>query len=187
MRRAAILAFVLVGFVGFAGLGASCTKQSADKSVDPGPGKPGGTGETIAVPGGSKTITGGGPDLGGAPEGDRGPDTSFAVKVDPPAPSSAGAEAVARVVVTPGPGWKMNHEYPTELSLSPPDGVKVQKALLELGDVAKLEDNELAFDVKLTSTKPGTYKVGGQLKFAVCTPETCDPKKQTIAFDLVAK
>jgi hypothetical protein len=177
MQRAAILAFVLVA----AGWSA-CTKQTTE-AVDPGPTTgAGGTGEKVRVPGGSYK----GSDIGGAPEG-TGPDTSFAVKVNPPAPSTAGAEAVARVVVTPGPGWKMNHEYPTELALTPPDGVKVQKALLELGDVAKLEDNELAFDVKLVSTKPGTYKVGGQLKFAVCTPETCDPKKQTIAFDLVAK
>ena len=48
-------------------------------------------------------------------------------------------------------------------------------------------DEAHKFDVKVTAASAGTYPVSGTLKFAVCTDATCDPKKQTIAFDVVAK
>ena len=174
MRIAGIAAALL--------LAAACSKKNADTSEAPGKGTTGAlpVGERVEVPGGK-----GGPVTGGAP--DRGgPDTSYNLAVNPPPAAAVGAQAVARVVVHPSEGWKMNHDYPTKLKLAPPDGVTVEKQTLEVGD-AKLDDHELAFDVKLTAARAGTYKVGGEIKFAVCTPETCDPKKQEIAFELVAK
>jgi hypothetical protein len=116
-----------------------------------------------------------------------GPDTSFKLAVATPPAGPAGTEAVARVSVTPTEGWHMNKEYPTKLKVTAPDGVQLAKAVFEVGDVTKLDDNELAFDIKLVAAKAGTYKVDGEIKFAVCTPETCDPKKQPIAFDLVVQ
>jgi len=132
----------------------------------------------------AKGAPGGAATEGAAPSG---PDGSFKLAVSTPAAGPAGAEAVARVSVTPTAGWHMNKDYPTRLKLTAPDGVQLHKAVFELADVTKLDDNELAIDVKLTAAKAGTYKVDGELKFAVCTPETCDPKKQAIAFEVVAQ
>jgi len=140
--------------------------------VDPPSGLPGGTGTPAAAP---------------APSGPATPDTSFKLDVAAPTPAAAGQQAVARVKVVPGAGWKMNKEYPTKLVIQPPDGVTAAKAEQVLADAATFNDHELAFDVRLTAAKPGTYKVAGTFKFAVCTDATCDPKKQAIAFDLTAK
>jgi len=115
------------------------------------------------------------------------PDASFKLQVTPPAAATAGQEAVARVKVVPSPGWKMNKEYPTKLVIQPVDGVTIAKPQQVLTDAATFNDHELAFDVRVTPAKAGTYKVSGMFKFAVCTDVTCDPKKQAIAFNVTAK
>jgi hypothetical protein len=140
-------------------------------------------GETVAVPGAPAPAAAPAPT--GAPAGNA-PDSSFKLAVSAPAPGAAGAQSVARVTVTPGTGWKMNEEYPTKLTVQAPEGVTVVKAEQVLADAAAFDPHQLAFDVKLTAAKAGTYPVTGTLKFAVCTDATCDPKKQTIAFDVVA-
>ena len=113
-------------------------------------------------------------------------DASYKLAVIP-ASAAAGAEAVAKVQVTPSQGWHVNMEFPTQLQIKAPDGVTLTKAVMEIGDAAKVNDNELTFDVKLTAAKAGTYKLDGEIKFAVCTPDSCDPKKRPIAFELVAQ
>lgn len=182
LPRMSRLAFVLsVAVATTSGLGAlgGCSKKNADVSEAP---STGGTAAPL-------------PKIRGeAPEAAKGPtegtpggvDTSFKLAVQTPSAGPAGAPAVARVQVLPAEGWHMNLEYPTKLTLTAPDGVQLDKAVMVPAD-GKLDDNELAFDVKLTAGKAGTYKVDGELKFAVCTPETCDPKKQQIAFELVAQ
>jgi hypothetical protein len=134
--------------------------------------KPAGTTETPPT----------GNDSGMTPEND----ASYKLAVIPAA-AAAGAEAVAKVSVTPAQGWKVNMDFPTQLQVKAPDGVKLTKAVMEIGDAAKVDDHELTFDVKLVADKAGTYKCDGEIKFAVCTPDSCDPKKRAIAFELVAK
>jgi len=158
-----------------------CSKQNAEVSEKPGAG----TATPVKLP--KIRDTGAKSEADTAQTAPGGGDGSFKLAVSTPAAGPAGTEAIAHVTVTPSTGWHMNKDYPTKLKLTAPEGVALQKAVLELADVAKLDDNELAFDVKLTPARAGTYKVDGELKFAVCTPDTCDPKKQTIAFDVVAQ
>jgi hypothetical protein len=138
--------------------------------------------ERIPMPG--DAITGMGTGTAAAPAGK---DSSFSVALEVPANVASGAEAIASVKVTPGAGYKVNEEYPTKLTLQPTDGVTTAKAVLLKGDAAKFDQHELAFNVKLTPTKAGTYTVNGTLAFAVCTEATCDPKTEKIAINLVAR
>lgn len=114
-------------------------------------------------------------------------DSSFNLSVAAPSGAKAGAECVAHVVVTPGSGYHVNQEFPTKLVITPPDGVKVAKAEQHKEDAASFGANKLQFDVAMTPDKPGTYKVAGTLKFAVCTESSCDPKKREIAFEVAAQ
>lgn len=116
-----------------------------------------------------------------------GKDSSFSVALEVPADVASGAEAIASVKVLPGAGYKVNEEYPTKLTLQPTEGVTTAKAVLLKGDAAKFDKHELAFNVKLTPAKAGTYTINGTLAFAVCTDATCDPKTEKIAINLVAK
>jgi hypothetical protein len=186
----------LLGFLVAAS--AACTKSAANQET-PGSTTGGGSApERIAAPGEKIAAPGGVP--GGAIGGEKGvargvdkaeaaggPDSSFKIALEVPASVAPGAETVAKVTVTPGEGYKVNEEYPSRLSLEPPTGLTVVKPVLEKEDAAALDKHQLAFAIKLTATAAGSYKVNGSLKFAVCTAATCDPKKQAIAFDVVAK
>lgn len=123
----------------------------------------------------------------GSPAAADGSDSSFNLSIAAPTGAKAGAECVAHVVVTPGTGYHVNQEFPTKLVITPPDGVKVAKAEQHKEDAAAFGANKLQFDVAMTPDKPGTYKVAGTLKFAVCTESSCDPKKREIAFDVAAQ
>jgi hypothetical protein len=116
-----------------------------------------------------------------------GDDSSFNLQVAAPTGAKAGAPCVAHVTVTPGSGYHVNQDFPTKLVITPPDGVKVAKAEMHKEDAAAFDANKLQFDVALTPDKPGTYKVAGTLKFAVCTESSCDPKKREIAIDVAAQ
>jgi hypothetical protein len=117
---------------------------------------------------------------------------TLAVIVPPDA--KAGAEAVARVTVTPGKGYHVNTEYPTKLQLTPPSGVTLPKAEFTAGghdkakgDAAELAEQGLVFAVKLTPTASGSYTINGKFKFAVCDASQCLPKKEAIAITVAAK
>jgi hypothetical protein len=193
--------FVVAGLLLVAAVSVQCTKSAATAESQTTASSGAGAGEKIAPPPGdmatSKGIEripappggtpSGGPGGPGAPAIAGGPDSSFKVAVEVPAGVAAGAEAVAKVTVTPGEGYKVNEEYPSRLTLEAPTGVTLAKLVLEKEDAQALDKHQLAFAVKLTPGQAGSYKINGSLKFAVCTTSTCDPKKQAIAIDVVAK
>ena len=113
-------------------------------------------------------------------------DASFALKVETPA-AKPGEHAVAHLKITPGVGFHMNKEYPTSLALSPPEGVTLDKSKLTAKDAAKFEEREAQFDVAYTAAKPGKQIVTGELKFAVCSANSCDPKKSPVSFEIDVK
>lgn len=114
-------------------------------------------------------------------------DTSYKLTLEPPAPVAAGSEAVARIRVTPGTGYKMNKEFPTKLTLTPPAGVTLAKAEFVLSDAEAFDDKQLVFAVKATPASAGEFTVSGKLKFAVCTDATCDPKRENVSIKVAAK
>lgn len=111
------------------------------------------------------------------------PDASYVLKVDSPA-AKKGEKTVAHVHITPGAGYHVNKDYPTTLSLTAPAGVTLDKVKQTAKDAAKLVETEAQFDVAYTAAKPGKQTVTGELKFAVCSANTCDPKKSPVSFQI---
>lgn len=116
--------------------------------------------------------------------------------IELPADAKPGAEAVAKVVVTPSSAYYVNTEYPTKLTLEAPDGMTLAKAELKAGGASKakgdadvFEHGNLVFTVKLTPAQTGSYTINGNFKFAVCDKagSTCLPKKEPIAIQVAAK
>jgi hypothetical protein len=104
------------------------------------------------------------------------------------APVKKGQRAVAKVKITPGTGYHMNKEYPTSLVLNEvPSGVTVDKMKFTAKDAAKWEESGGEFDVGVTSAETGKKVVKGELKFAVCSTNTCDPKKSAVALEIDVK
>jgi hypothetical protein len=113
-------------------------------------------------------------------------DASYVLKIEAPK-ATKGQPAVAHIKITPGAGFHMNKEYPTSLALTPPAGVTVAKAKLTAKDAAKWEEQGGEFAVNYTATAAGKQQVTGELKFAVCSATTCDPKKSAISFEIDVK
>jgi hypothetical protein len=128
--------------------------------------------------------------LGGPVLAQDGPGASvhaaYALKVDAP-PAKKGQQAVAKIKITPGAGFHINKEYPTSLALHPPAGVTVAKSKLGAKDAARWEEKGGEFDVSYTAKHPGKQVVTGELKFAVCSVNSCNPQTSTVSFEIDVK
>jgi hypothetical protein len=180
---------------------AACSKSAGPQNQDTG--KTGGEGERIAVPGGGAPEGAPGMGMGGdkgAVPTTAGGDDAFKLKPDEgtlkieiPADAKAGAEVTAKVFVIPSEKYKVNKEFPTKLTLTPPAGVTLAKAEMKAGgadeskgDADAFEDKQLAFSVKLTP-QPGNHTISGTFKFAVCDKDVCLAKKEQIELVVAAK
>jgi hypothetical protein len=88
------------------------------------------------------------------------------------------AAAPSRVRVTPGPGWKMNLEYPNRLEAKSQGG----EAVILGPEKAKVSESEVSFSVP---AKPG-LAYDGRVYFAICTPKTCIPVEEPISWRVPA-
>jgi hypothetical protein len=81
----------------------------------------------------------------------------------------------------------MNLDYPLTLKLVPPAGVTLAKASLTKQDAKLLNAQEGQLEVVLTGSEVGAKSVAGELRFAVCTEDTCEPQKVAIAIAVDVK
>jgi hypothetical protein len=109
------------------------------------------------------------------------------------AEGKAGSEATASLKLAPATGWHVSTEYPIKLTLEPPPGVKLAKTELTAGgrdkskgDAAALSEQGLAFAIKATPEKAGSYEIKGVFKFGICEKDSCHPKKQPITITVAA-
>lgn len=204
MSRLALGSVLVAALAAAAAAGVASCSKSAGKDAP----KVGGTGggpETVAVPGGADMVAvpggaAGGPAGAGAGAPPAG-DGAFRLKpeegelsVEVPPDAVVGKETTARVIVTPTAKYKINAEFSTKLTLTPPAEVTLAKAELTAGgqgkvagDAEAFEDRKLAFAVKLTPTKSGSYAINGNFKFAVCNKEACLAKREAITIQVAAK
>jgi hypothetical protein len=110
-------------------------------------------------------------------------DNSFRVQVDAPAAQKA-KKGVAKIHITPGPGFHVNKDYPSSVSVVAPAGVTVDKAKLP---PTKVEEAAMDFEVSYMPNESGKKTFTGELKFAVCSASSCDPKKQPLNFTVDVK
>lgn len=182
-------------------LAAACTKSAPKDNGGGGGGEAKSGGDKVMVPGGDvpppKMGTGGETAQTGAPSGadsqKLAPDEGK-LAIDAPADAKAGAEATAKITVTPATGYHVNTEFPTKLTLTAPDGVTLSKTEWKMGGPSKdkgdadvFEEQQLLLGIKLTAAKSGSYTINGTFKFAVCDKDSCRPKKETIAIQVAAK
>jgi hypothetical protein len=113
-------------------------------------------------------------------------DSSFNIRIDAPAAQKT-QKAKARIHLTPGPGFHFNKEFPTSVTVVAPAGVTVDKPKQTAKDALKLEEAGADFEVVFTPSEAGSKTFTGELKFAVCSANSCDPKKQPLNFTVDVK
>ncbi|MBI4508877.1 MAG: hypothetical protein HY698_04530 [Deltaproteobacteria bacterium] len=111
----------------------------------------------------------------------------FVVEVIHPKEVPLGTHSAAQVVLRPTSGYHVNKDFPIMLEVSPPDGVEVEKRRQLKGDAKRFGDNEAAFDLGFMPKATGEKKFTALFKFAVCTETTCDPKRETLAWNVIVK
>ncbi len=152
------------------------------------------TGADVAPPGMGKGVGGADGAKAGADETGKLRAEEGKLAVEAPADAKAGAEATAKITVTPGTGYHVNTEFPIKLTLEAPAGITLARSEFKAGGMDKakgdadvLEEQRLVIGVKLTAAKSGSYTINGTFKFAVCDKDSCLPKKETIAIPVAAK
>jgi len=78
----------------------------------------------------------------------------------------------------------VNKEYPHKVLLTAPDGVTVESAKV-MGVVAS--ETQLTFTVVSTLAAAGTKGIGGEVKFATCTPSSCIPAVEKVTINVTAQ
>ena len=199
MFRALGIALLMIS-AGCAGCGKSASKQDKVENAS--------KDEVIEVPGSKGGPTGPGQITGtsadpnaqttGAPA-NAPPNPAFFLKPEEgtltvdKAEGKAGAEAKGAVKLSPATGYHVATDYPIKLTLEAPAGVKIEKTELTAGgrnkvqgDAETLSEQALAFAVKATAEKAGTYEIKGTFKFGICEKDSCHPKKQPITITVAA-
>ena len=107
---------------------------------------------------------------------------------------AAGAAGTAEIKLAPGSGYHVATDYPIKIWLEAPDGVKLEKTFLTAGgrnkvqgDAATLTEEVLAFAVKATPDKAGTFEIDGVFSFGICEKDSCHPRTQPIKIQVAAK
>ncbi|HET7500341.1 MAG TPA: hypothetical protein VFK02_05035 [Kofleriaceae bacterium] len=195
MSRLALLSLCLVTAC------SACSKSAGNQDKVSAPPPTAGGQDVIAVPQGGPTM---GKPVGAegkpAPAPAAGADERSRLKpeegklaIEAPTGAKAGAEAVAKITVTPASGYHVNTEYPTKLTLTSPQGVTLAKAELVAGghdkgkgDADAFDEKQLAFAIKLTPAASGSYTINGSFKFAVCDASQCLPKRENVAITVAA-
>jgi hypothetical protein len=113
-------------------------------------------------------------------------DSSFQVNVVAP-PTANKQRGVAKIHIAPGAGFHVNKDYPTSVSVVAPTGVTVEKAKQTAKDAVALSETGADFDVAYTASEAGKKTFTGELRFAVCSANSCDPKKEALQFTVDVK
>ena len=110
-------------------------------------------------------------------------DSSYNVKIEAPAGQKA-HKGVAKIHITPGPGFHVNKEFPALAKVVAPTGVTLDKDKVP---PTKVEEAAMDFEVAYTPSEAGKKTFTGELKFAVCSANSCDPKKEALNFTIDVK
>jgi hypothetical protein len=107
-------------------------------------------------------------------------DPSYSVKIDA-APTKKAQPGTVKIHIAPGTGYHVNKDYPTKLTVTPPAGATVAAPKQTIAEAGA------DFELTYTCTEVGQKTFTGELKFAVCTATTCDPKKEKVTFTVDVK
>jgi hypothetical protein len=200
MSRSSSLVGLLIPLLVVASCGKSASSQDKDTGPTAGgapervqfPDEGGGTPKGLGAPshGGVTGAPGGA--IGGVGGGSTLHADEGTMTIDN-ASGKVGTELTSNITITPSSEFHVNVEFPTKITLEAPDGVKLMKTELTAGgstkaqgDASAFSEKSLAFAVKATAEKPGSYEIQGTMKFAVCKVDQCFPKKQAITITVAA-
>ena len=106
---------------------------------------------------------------------------TFALQLAAPGSVSAGERAPITVAIEGRGGFHVNLEYPVRIELMGTGGVALDKSTLAAGDASELSEQRARFETAARWSSAGRHRLSARAQFAVCTPDTCVPREETIA------
>jgi hypothetical protein len=122
-----------------------------------------------------------------APASDRVDDPAFELAAVPGGPYAVGQLGSFAVSLKPRGEYHINQDYPIAISFRPEPGVNLPKSEFKKADAAVFGERLARFDVPLTPEQKGAHRLEANVRFAVCTPETCIPDERTLALVLTVE
>jgi hypothetical protein len=107
-------------------------------------------------------------------------EASFALRLVEAGPYKAGELGRFVLQIEPRGEYHLNMEYPVEIAVTSDTGATFPKANLAKPDAAEFGEKKARFEVPFTAVAAGDQKVQCNVKFAVCTPETCVPDERNL-------
>lgn len=174
---------ILVALVALAALALACQKSPAPTGTNE-PAAPAAKAPTAPIPPIPPTVTA----VADKKAGSRVTGQGFVLEVQPPPAAPVGTPAIAQIVLRPTDGYHVNNDgFPTSLELKASDSVALDKASQSPSDAAKFGEDGAAFEVKFTPNAEGNAEFTAVFKFAMCTETTCNPQRETLAWNVAIK
>lgn len=107
---------------------------------------------------------------------------TYAVFIDRPEELTSGKEERFSIFVEPAEGWKMNREFPSKLK-----SIENESLTVQISDESVVIEKAASYHAAVTAKAPGESTLEFDLRFAVCTETTCDPKRETLKLPIIAK
>jgi len=112
----------------------------------------------------------------------------YVVRLTSPTTAGPQSETAIQVSVKPQKGWKLNQEFPARLELTSLDGAKIRKAKQSKKDARTMsEKGGASWNFAVDLEKAGTHRFSAEVRFAVCTDDICDPKRETVTGQILVQ
>jgi hypothetical protein len=109
---------------------------------------------------------------------------TFALELAAPAGARAGEPAPISITIEGRGEFHVNLEYPLRIELGSGDGVLLAKTTLTAADARELSDARARFETDARWSHTGRQWLAARVQFAMCTPETCVPREETVAISI---
>jgi hypothetical protein len=107
-------------------------------------------------------------------------EAAFSLRLEPRAPYEAGKPGVVVLQLKAKEPHHINQEYPHKLKVKATDGVAFPQPVLGR-DAMRIAAMSAELSVPFTPGKSGTYSIGGDFAFSLCTADRCLMEKRSLA------
>jgi len=114
-------------------------------------------------------------------------DPCFELRASAEGPFTPGKPGSFDITIRPKKEYHLNLEFPTSVSLEAPEAILLDSEKLGKKDAAVFGEELIRFKVPFTPAAAGAHPVKSEVAFAICTPEICVPKKETLTIELAVE
>jgi len=106
---------------------------------------------------------------------------TFALELATTASASTAQPSPVSITLEGRGGYHVNLEYPVRIELGGSDGAALAKTEMAAADARELSEARARFETDARWNSVGRHWLAARVQFAVCTPDTCVPRQESLA------